>query len=175
VEVRGKYHQRICDTRVSDQGWRRRHWLSVSQSYARSAHFGDHRERFEALYLEGKEELLSDINLKFIRAVCEILGIRTRLSRSMDYRLPEGKSERLLALCEAVGCNGYLSGPSARGYLDLAGFAQAGIEVQFMDYSGYSEYRQLHGRFEHGVSIIDLVFNEGRQSPRYMKFPRRHD
>ena len=38
-----------------------------------------------------------------------------------------------------------------------------------MDYSGYPEYPQLHGPFEHGVSIVDLLFNTGPDAHLYMK------
>jgi hypothetical protein len=38
-----------------------------------------------------------------------------------------------------------------------------------MDYSGYPDYPQLNGAFEHGVSILDLLFNVGADAPRYMK------
>jgi len=38
-----------------------------------------------------------------------------------------------------------------------------------MDYSGYPAYRQLHGQFEHGVTVLDLLFNEGPDAARYMK------
>jgi hypothetical protein len=37
-----------------------------------------------------------------------------------------------------------------------------------MDYSGYPEYRQLYPPFEHGVSILDLIFNEGPNAPQYL-------
>ena len=38
-----------------------------------------------------------------------------------------------------------------------------------MDYSGYPEYPQLFGEFEHGVTILDLLFNTGPDAVRYMK------
>ena len=38
-----------------------------------------------------------------------------------------------------------------------------------MDYSGYTEYQQLHPPFEHGVSILDLIFNEGNNAKNYFK------
>jgi hypothetical protein len=63
----------------------------------------------------------------------------------------------------------YLSGPAARAYIDTAQFEAAGIGLTYMDYSGYPEYPQLHGSFEHGVSILDLLFNVGADAPRYMK------
>ncbi len=38
-----------------------------------------------------------------------------------------------------------------------------------MDYSRYPEYAQLFPPFEHAVSIIDLIFNEGPNAPEFMK------
>jgi hypothetical protein len=42
-----------------------------------------------------------------------------------------------------------------------------------MDYGGYSPYRQLFGAFEHRVSIVDLLFNEGPRARTFMKTPLR--
>jgi WbqC-like protein family len=41
--------------------------------------------------------------------------------------------------------------------------------VMWMDYSGYLPYRQLHGDFQHGVTVLDLLFNEGAAAPSFMK------
>jgi hypothetical protein len=41
--------------------------------------------------------------------------------------------------------------------------------VEWMDYHNYPEYHQLFPPFEHAVSIIDLLLNEGPNAPRYMK------
>src|SRR6201984_3471754 len=38
VEVKGKYLQKINETRVSDAEWPKRHWKSISQNYARAPH-----------------------------------------------------------------------------------------------------------------------------------------
>jgi hypothetical protein len=86
----------------------------------------------------------------------------------MDYYLVEGKTERLVGLCRQAGATEYLSGPSARGYINESLFAEAGIAVCYMDYSGYPEYEQLYPPFEHNVSVIDLIFNTGQNAPRYM-------
>ena len=37
------------------------------------------------------------------------------------------------------------------------------------NYSGYKEYKQQQLPFEHGVSILDLIFNEGRNAMNFMK------
>ena len=38
-----------------------------------------------------------------------------------------------------------------------------------MDYSCYPEYRQLYPPFEHGVSVLDLIFSEGPEARRFLK------
>ena len=38
-----------------------------------------------------------------------------------------------------------------------------------MDYSGYKEYEQLNPPFEHGVTILDLIFNQGANAKEFMK------
>ena len=48
-------------------------------------------------------------------------------------------------------------------------FAQQGIELTWFDYSGYPSYPQLWGEFTHGVTILDLLFNCGRDAPQCMK------
>jgi hypothetical protein len=48
-------------------------------------------------------------------------------------------------------------------------FEQANIKLSWIDYTGYPEYDQLYPPFEHGVSILDLIFNTGADAPKYMK------
>lgn len=169
VEVKGKYFQEIKDTVISDPAWNRKHWKTIVHCYSQARHFSLYREMFEDLYLNTTETYLSRINYKFLKMICGVLGIKTNLTWSMDYHLPEGKTERLVDLCKQVGASAYLSGPAAKNYLDEALFQQEAIELRYMDYSAYSEYRQLYPPFEPAVSIIDLIFNEGPNATKYLK------
>ena len=169
VQVKGRYSQEIRETVIADPRWNQQHWKSIVHNYARAKHFQTYRELFEELYLDCKERFLSRINYRFLTAICEILGVETKLSWSMDYRLAEGKTERLIDLCKQAGATGYISGPTAKGYIDEELFRQEGIVLRYMDYSGYPEYNQLFPPFDHYVSIIDLIFNEGPDAPEYMK------
>ena len=169
VQVKGRYRQKIRETVISDPEWNRRHWKSIVHNYAGAKYFHTYRELFEDLYLGCNERFLSQINYRFLTAICEILGINTKLSWSMDYRLMEGKTERLVDLCKQSGATEYISGPAAKCYINEALFAEQGIALRYMDYSGYPEYNQLFPPFEHNISIIDLIFNEGPDAPKYMK------
>jgi len=169
VEVKGKYTQKIRDTRISDPGWARKHWEAIRHSYAKAGFFKDYQELFEELYLTCQEEFLSRINIRFLEAINHVLGITTPIRWSSEFELPEGKNERLISICREAGATQYISGPAAKEYLDEALFRQEGIDVEWMDYSGYPEYRQLFPPFEHGVTILDLLFNEGPDAKTFMK------
>lgn len=169
VEAAGKYHQQICETRVSNSDWRKAHWRKLQSNYSKAPHFPDYADRLEQLYLGADEDMLSRINHSFIAAICEMLGIRTRLSWSTDYAADGAKTERLVNLCKAAGASHYLSGPSAREYIQADLFTQAGISLEYMDYANYPPYPQLHGAFEHAVTVLDLIFHTGAEAGRYMK------
>ena len=172
VQVKGKFTQAIKDTIINDEKWAEQHWETITRNYARASYFDRYSALFESLYLECSEVNLSRINHRFISAVMEILGIETKISWSVDYRCPRGKTERLVSLCKQAGAEIYVSGPSARDYIEESLFEEAGIELRYMDYSGYDEYPQLHPPFVHEVSVIDLLFNTGPQAPDYMiSFP----
>ena len=169
IPVTHRLSQRIDETEVVGQAWRRKHWASISQSYARAAHFQAFKAIFESLYLQSDEVMLSRINHVFITTICGILGIATKISWSSDYGIVEGKTDRLVDLCRKAGATEYLTGPAARGYLDAGMFLEAGISVKWMDYSGYREYHQAFPPFDHHVSILDLIFNEGEAATRFLK------
>ena len=81
----------------------------------------------------------------------------------------DGQSERLAALCKQAGGREYISGPSAKNYIEEDIFSKNDIKLTWFDYAGYPEYPQLWGDFAHTVSIIDLMFNCGVEAPDYMK------
>src|SRR5262245_59676938 len=170
VEVKGKYFQKIKDTRVSDAGWSREHWNSLQHHYGRAPFFRALRDAVEPLYREPCGPFLSDINRPFLTALCDLLGIRTRLTWSSDYELAEERTERLVAICQQAQATEYLSGPAAREYMDESAFARAGVAVTWMDYSGYAEYPLLYPPFDHYVSVLDLLFMVGPEAaPTYLR------
>jgi WbqC-like protein family len=169
VQVKGKYHQRIRDAEIADSNWAKEHWRTLTQYYRRSTHFDEIALWLAPLYDETFCNL-SELNRRFIEAVASYLGIGTKITDSQNYRLVDGKTKRLADLCQQAGATEYVSGPAARTYIDETVFARSGIKLTWFDYSGYPEYPQLWGPFEHGVTVLDLLFNCGRDAPRYMRY-----
>ena len=170
VRVKGKYHQTVRDTEIDGNGWAVAHWKALCHNYRQSAHFKTLAAQLEPLYLETKYSHLSQLNRTLIEWVCDQLDIKTKISNSWDYTLAHGKTERLVDLCIQSGGTEYISGPAARGYIDETAFSNRGVTLTWFDYTGYPEYPQLWGEFVHGVTILDLLFNCGKDAGRYMKF-----
>jgi hypothetical protein len=169
VSTKGKYHQRIDQTFVSDPSWGDRHWSTLRASYGRTPGFREYQTMLEPLFRAPASLQLSAINRSLIEAVCAILRIDTRISWSSDYAARPGRTERLIDLCLQAGASEYLSGPAARVYLDADALASAGVQVRFVDYAGYPEYDQPYPPFEHHVSVLDLIFCAGPRAVEYMK------
>jgi hypothetical protein len=170
VQVKGKYHQKIRDTEIDGSGWASVHWKTLVQNYHRTPNFDEIAAWLEPLYLAKVHTQISLLNRWFIEAVCNYLGITTVISNSWDYTLFEGKSERLADLCAQADGTEYISGPAAKDYIEERAFIERGIKLTWFDYSGYPEYPQLWGEFTHGVTILDLLFNCGKDAPRYMRY-----
>lgn len=170
VHTKGRFYQKISEARVMGHDWIDKHWKSIQMNYARAQYFDYYKERIRAVYENcRKEEFLSQINYRFLMEICDILDIHTKISWSSDYHLTDGKTERLVNLVKEAGGGLYLSGPAAKDYIVEECFQREHIELAWMDYSGYPEYTQLSSKFEHGVSILDLIFNEGPNAQKYMK------
>lgn len=163
--------QKIDETKVFDKKWFKKHQATLQTNYAKANCFNETKDIIFGLYEKAEsKEKLSEINQIFIKGICDFLDIKTKISTSTDYNLIEGKTERLVDLCKQTNATNYLSGPSARDYIDETLFKEKNIILEWMDYAGYNEYNQLNPPFEHGVSILDLIFNEGKNARNFLKY-----
>jgi hypothetical protein len=173
VMVKGKYYQQIRDTEIDGDDWAATHWKTITQNYKKTAHFSEISSWIEPIYLNERFSHLSALNRRLIEAVCQYLGIKTTISNSWDYKLIDGKTERLADLCRQAGGTEYISGPSAKDYIDEKVFLDIGVKLSWFDYDGYANYPQLWGEFTHGVTILDLLFNCGQNAADFMRYINR--
>ena len=161
--------QTIDETQIASPIWAKKHWLTIKQNYCKTPGFKLYADELSSLYSSlSSERNLSAVNEAFIRRCCELLGIKTEIVRASDFSLPMDRINRISSLCKQLDCNTYLSGPAAQSYLQPENFKGANIELQWMDYQDYPEYKQQSFTFTHNVSIFDLLFNtETFKTPDY--------
>jgi hypothetical protein len=151
-----------------DEPWNQKHWKSIQHSYARAPYFRKYAPMLEEKFT-AHPEFLADFTIHLTIALARELGIsHTRFLRSSEIPGIEGtKTDRLLAILQHVGATHYISGPSARDYIEGEKFRQAGITLEYMEYN-YPEYDQLYPPFDPQVAILDLIFMTGPQALHYI-------
>lgn len=169
VPVGQNISRRIRDVELPSNKWQIKHWKTLESNYRRASYFAEIASVLEPLYCGDTCANLSELNRRLIEAVCNYLGIKTKISNSWDYQLIDGKTERLAEICTQAGANEYISGPAAKDYIEEDTFANRKIKVTWFDYRGYPPYTQQWGEFVHSVSILDLLFNCGTTAHLYMK------
>ena len=149
------------------QNWNSKHLKSLQRSYGRAPYFDDYRELLERMY-DRRDPLLVDLLIDFTKALTLELGIvDTKFVRSSSLAVQGSRSGRLLEIARRVGADHYITGPSARSYLDEDLFRDAGVEIEYFVYD-YPSYPQPFDGFDSHVSILDLLFMTGAEAPRYI-------
>lgn len=171
VESKGEFNAPIDSIRIADPAWARKHWSSLVHAYGRSACFKEVNPWLEGVYKKAAElPLLTDVNELFLRTLCDYLDIPTPFVRTRSVpRSTEDPTRRLVELCVARGAGLYISGPAAKAYIDNSAFVAAGVGLAYANYSDYPVYAQGLDPFEHGVSILDLIFRFGKATRTHLK------
>lgn len=145
--------------------WRKRHLGQLRGSYARAPYFASVWPLVETLY-ERRDALLVDFTIEGVRAIAEFLGFAgVEFVRSSALGVSGAKTERLIATLLQVGATKYISGPSARSYIEPASFQRHAIDLQYIEYA-YAPYEQLYPPYDAAVSILDTLFMTGPYAAR---------
>jgi hypothetical protein len=155
---------------VDGTAWARRHLDTLRHLYSRSPHFQLLQPWLERTYSR-PPRLLADFTIETTKEICAFLGINTRFLRSSHLNAAaESKTSRLISVLTNLGATHYLSGPTARSYLDERLFLEAGITLQWMTYD-YRPYEQLYPPYDPRVSILDLLFMTGSEAIEHLAQP----
>ncbi len=155
-----KLGQSLNETRMPEHDWRRKQLATLKQAYAAAPHAEEMLSLVESVF--GNEcKSLAELSAESMEALAGFFEITPKEIQWASAMGVEGTgTARVLAICEAVGAERYVTGHGARDYLDHAAFEAAGIRVEYLDYEKRA-YPQLHGTFTPFVSALDLAANCG--------------
>ena len=158
----------INDIRIVwEKEWNREHLETIFHAYKKAPYFETFYPMLQE-WLAPPYELLADLTIETSIQLARYLGItNTRFLRSSAMPVDGVKTERLIHLIEKVGADHYISGPSARDYIEESVFRSHGVSLEYMQYD-YPPYPQLYSPFEANVSIIDLIFMTGENALEYI-------
>ena len=144
---------------LKSEEWRDKHLRTIRHAYARRPHFSLMSELVEKIYAEPTDHL-AEFNITATERIAQWLGLAPQFMRSSAMSVDGTSTERLVALCESVNCDVYVTGHGALNYLNHQQFEDKGISVRYMDYQTIP-YQQAHGEFTPYVSILDAIANCG--------------
>lgn len=145
------------------QNWTNKHFNSLRQNYANAPFFKQYEPLLRSFY-DRRDELLADFTIATTISLAAALGIsKTQFLRSSTISTIGTKTDRVMSVLNHLGATHYISGPSARGYIESDKFRTAGITLEYIDYN-YAEYPQLHPPFDPQVSVLDLLFSIGPEA-----------
>lgn len=170
IPVGSDNNRKVRDVIFVNNEWRLKHCKTLEANYRKSSFFEEIFSFIKPILMDESLNSLTELNVSLIKSICNCLGILTPITYCWDYGLIEGKTDRLVDLCEKSRADVYVSGPAAKDYIEQALFDESKVHLEWFEYPDYSEYPQLWGGFEHGVSILDLMFNCGKESYKYMRY-----
>jgi hypothetical protein len=164
VPVRAHLGDAVKGVKIDNkQKWTEKQIKTIEQFYAQAPFF---QEYFPAIrnILSAEYESLIDLDVALIEKINSMLGLNRKILFSSKLKSQDGgKIGRLINICKEIGADAFYEGAAGANYIDDEEFAKNGIKIIYQDYK-HPEYRQLYGKFEPYLSILDLLFNEGPDS-----------
>ena len=149
----------------NEKNWSIRHKKSILYNYAKAPYFDEIKDFVESIF-EKKFQYLVDLNTEIIKFIMNELEIKSKIVFSSELEISKKGSDRVLDICKAVGADHYITGTFwAESNLRVEEFKKSNIDVEFQKFQ-HPIYKQIHGEFIPEMSIIDLLFNEGRKEAK---------
>lgn len=169
VPVGARRNRLIQDVEIDQSYWQNKHHKSLKHHYGKAPFYDYMEELIDEIYAGKVWVNLSQVNQHIIKIIAQqYLNIRTDFVDAGSLNISGKKTDRLIAICKAAEITHYLSGPSAKSYIEPSLFDEAGIKLEFKEYGDYPEYQQLYPPFNHNVSIVDLLVHAGPDAPHYI-------
>ena len=149
------------------QRWAVKHINSIKQAYCKAPYFKDYFEQLSEI-LHVNHNNISELNISLIKWLMKQLNVNTKLKMSREFNPVGSKTERIIDILIKAKADTYLVGPAAKNYIEVEKFKDAGIGLEYKAYE-YETYPQLYNKFEPQVSVLDLLFNCGGESRKYLK------
>lgn len=133
------------DVRISyDEDWQSLHWKSIQSAYRNSAYFEFYEDEFKEFFEQKPTDVLMDFNELLENRILQLIEVDVKKEKTTVYAAQE---------------------PNWRNLLNKQ-------NDKLIENSFFPRYQQVFtqlGEFYPNLSIIDLLFNLGPSSRRYLQ------
>jgi len=157
----GRSNQLISDVEIDySTGWEKTLLGKLRESYKDTHFFSDINPIFVNC-LEHHSKYLYELNFNILTEFMKVLQMTQTVIMSSTLRASQEKNSRLIEYAEKIHCTQYISGPSAKNYIDEERFKESGLHLRWYEYNESLKYSQSNGDFLPKLSIVDLLMNVG--------------
>jgi hypothetical protein len=172
IPVGQSIQRRIRDVELPSGPWREKHLEMFEAAYGGCPFYDEAAEVLGRGFSNSKESL-SGLNQSIITHVTEkYISSNVRFVNDLDViEKPSvlDKNTRLIEILRELGATQYLSGPSAKSYINTNEIEKLGVEVKYANYQNYRKYRQSGEEFDDQVTFLDVIAWNGLRSSIYLK------
>jgi len=159
----------IKDIEISNAvDWRKKQLAQIQHAYRQCKFFPEWFENWKTWYANSVDiEYLAEMNIYFIKSICEELGISSNFSLSSGLEVVGKKDELNFQIVKRLEGDAYCSGTGGAKYYDPKLYAQQ--EIEFYLHRTFEEleekpYLSDAGKFVNGLSILDALFYLGTEA-----------
>lgn len=137
-----------------------KHEAAIRNNYAGAPNFDEFAPVLFDCFRQD-HRYLSTLTIDIIEWLMRSIGCTTPTHRSSALGATGRKDELLLAICQELDADTYLSAPTSKDYLDESDcFPGSGVEIAYHEYD-HPVYPQKFGDFLPNMSALDMLFNTG--------------
>lgn len=147
--------------------WQKKHCHMIESAYRKSKYYYEVMDLFGPIYNQSWDYLMP-LCLAFFQAIRSYLAIETPVYFSSDLSLSDSGTERLISICKKLDADTYISGSGGKNYQEEFSFKNQNIMLSYSNFQ-QKTHDQLYGEFIPGLSILDGLFNLGKNVICYIK------
>ncbi len=147
--------QKINEIKIDySKNWRKKHWMSISQSYSKSKYFNDFKDDLEKIY-EKKFDRLLDLNMEIINFFLNYFEIKKKIYISSQIKVDGTGNEKLINLCEYFKADHFVVKENTEKYHPKKIFMEKNIQFKYFSYKQIQTNNKSN--FKPSLSIIDYA------------------
>ena len=151
--------------------WKRKQLNSIKMCYSKTPYFSKIYSELEEIY-SNKHNFLIEFNEQIIKYAFKKFNIKIPVYRNTQlikngHNLSGTKTDLILNMCKAAKAKTFIFGQDGKKYVEREKFDKEGINYKFQNFIRPT-YKQKYPGFESHMSFIDVLFNHGDKSIKYI-------
>ena len=149
--------------------WRSKFYKSLSQSYGKTPYYDDVLPLLTNVF-DQDFSFIYQLSIRSVVSVFEYLNVKLDYSLSSEkFKGTKGldKADRIMKICEMTSSNTYINPSGGTDLYDKKHFLNRGFELKFIK-NNLTKYNQFGGEFIAGLSILDLLMFNSKETVKKM-------